>query len=172
MLTGNSATLCGDAMSSYEQHKPDWAFWRVLPAVAPWEAVALSMDVEPRKLLAHPYGGGASGVAVSLIPPLGFSERLELANRCIGSEMLPGVEPLSGTEPAYKPSQHGPLVSVGRCPRSFCGWLPKNRRLPTARGYPANRQAGTSSRPNVAAAITTASATPQPPSGRECCSNG
>jgi hypothetical protein len=86
-------------MSSYEQHKPDWAFWRVLPAVAPWEAVALSMDVEPRKLLAHPYGGGASGVAVSLIPPLGFSERLELANRCIGSEMLPGVEPLSGTEP-------------------------------------------------------------------------
>jgi hypothetical protein len=86
-------------MSPYDKYKPDWAFWRRLPAVAVWEAVALSWNIDPRYLIPHPSGCGSAGVAVSVIPPLGFDERLDLANRCIGGETLPAVQILPGGEP-------------------------------------------------------------------------
>jgi hypothetical protein len=86
-------------MSPYENNKPEWAFWCLLPAVKMWEAVALSLDIDPRQFLPHPAGGGSGGVAVSLIQPPIFSERLDLANRCFGGEPLPAVQILPGGEP-------------------------------------------------------------------------
>jgi hypothetical protein len=161
-------------MSSYEQHKPDWAFWRVLPAVAPWEAVALSMDVEPRKLLAHPYGGGASGVAVSLIPPLGFSERLELANRCIGSEMLPGVEPLSGTEPTVSLQTFATWAAgVGwPLPEELLRVVAEEQAPPYRTGLPGKPTSWHLVEAECRRRHNDGERHPQPPSGRECCSNG
>jgi len=35
---------------------PNWSKWRLMPAVKIWEAVALSLDIEPEKVKHNPYG--------------------------------------------------------------------------------------------------------------------
>lgn len=66
--------------------RPDWAFWANMGEVRLWQAIALSLDIEPRWL-------SAGGEPPSAVPgvfdrrPAGFAERLQVA----GSH-LPSLE--------------------------------------------------------------------------------
>jgi hypothetical protein len=62
---------------------PDSAFWSQVPTWTVCEAVALSLNIDPKKLKTHPLNGDA-GLAVRYIPSLEFRARLELAQRCVG----------------------------------------------------------------------------------------
>jgi hypothetical protein len=76
---------------------PDWSFWRLVPTVTLFEAVALSLNLDPRVLVPHPRGGRPAGLSVVRIPPPEFYFRLDLARRCI-NETLPAAKPRYGEE--------------------------------------------------------------------------
>jgi len=65
---------------------PNWSFWRQVPTWTVFEAVALSLNIDPKKLDTHPSHGRA-GIAVQHIPPPEFHARLELALRCVGATL-------------------------------------------------------------------------------------
>jgi hypothetical protein len=83
-------------MNPEEDRRPEWAFWLLVPTVTPFEAVALSMDVDP-KWLVEPDGRRRSGLAWVMFPPAGFIYCLELTRRCIG-ETLPPAQSRHGED--------------------------------------------------------------------------
>jgi hypothetical protein len=80
-----------------EDDAPDWSFWRQVPTLTLEEAVSLSLNIDPRKLVTHPAGGGCAGIAISRILPPEFYRQLDLATRCIG-ETLPAAKSRYGKE--------------------------------------------------------------------------
>jgi hypothetical protein len=86
-----------------EDAAPDWPYWGLLPTVTLWEAVALSLNLDPREFEPHPAGGRPAGIAIVCIPPPEFYRRLNLARRCIG-ETLPAAKPRYGEEHVRLPS--------------------------------------------------------------------
>lgn len=80
-----------------EDPAPDWSYWRGVPTVTLFEACALSLGADPKKLVPHIPGGAPSGILMSLIPPEGLAQRLDLAKRCLG-ETLPAAGPRYGEE--------------------------------------------------------------------------
>lgn len=71
-----------------------------MPTVSVFEAVALSLNVDPRVLRPHLPKGATSGVPISRIPPAEIYPRHNLAMRCIG-ETLPAAKPRYGEEHVY-----------------------------------------------------------------------
>lgn len=76
--------------------RPDWAFWANMGEVRLWQAIALSLDIEPRWL-------SASGEPPSAVPgvfdrrPAGFAERLQVAGSHLPSlETFPTWNGLDG----------------------------------------------------------------------------
>jgi hypothetical protein len=86
-----------------ENDEPDWSYWQLVPTVTLFEAVSLSLNIDPRRLVPHPAGGGSAGIAIARIPPPGFYNRLDLGRRCVG-ETLPAAEPRHGEEHVRLPS--------------------------------------------------------------------
>jgi hypothetical protein len=80
-----------------EDDAPDWSYWRLVPTVKLFEAVSLSLNIDPKRLVPHPAGGGTAGIAIVRVPPPQFYGRLDLARRCIG-ETLPAAKPRYGEE--------------------------------------------------------------------------
>ena len=80
-----------------EDDAPDWSYWQLVPTVTLFEAVSLSLNIDPRKLVPHPAGGGPAGIAIVRHPPPEFYNRLEWARRCVG-ETLPAAKPRYGEE--------------------------------------------------------------------------
>lgn len=71
---------------------PDWAWWRHVPTVTLDEAVALSLNIDPRQLRRASTLALMAGRRFDEGPE--FERRLALANRCLG-DTLPGpVNPL------------------------------------------------------------------------------
>jgi hypothetical protein len=68
---------------------PDWSFWRHVPNVTPPEGVALSLNIEPRRLRPNP-NSWMAGKALFREGPE-FEKRLLLAQRCLG-DTLPTID--------------------------------------------------------------------------------
>jgi hypothetical protein len=66
---------------------PDWNRWRHIPTVSLAEGVALSLNIDPKKL--HQPGGRALMAGKRFNEGPEFDNRLEQANRCLGVS-LPG----------------------------------------------------------------------------------
>jgi hypothetical protein len=80
-----------------EDDAPDWSYWRLVPTVTLLEAVSLSLNIDPRKLVPHPAGGRFAGIAITRIAPPELYHRLDLAMRCVG-ETLPAAKSRYGKE--------------------------------------------------------------------------
>lgn len=89
---------------------PDWSFWLHMPEVRLWQAVALSMSIDPDSLKHHPQGwmvGPGSGPIFtndsfsSSEQQIIFDKRLRLlvANKSVNNGFSPGT--LSMDHPAY-----------------------------------------------------------------------
>ncbi len=89
---------------------PDWSFWLHMPEVRLWQAVALSMNIDPDSLKGHPQGwmaGPGSGPIFtdnsfsSSEQRVTFDKRLRLlaANKSVKNGFSPGT--LSMDHPAY-----------------------------------------------------------------------
>src|SRR5882762_5634217 len=66
---------------------PDWDWWRHVPTVALHEAVALSLNIDPKQLRRASTRSLMAGRRFAEGPE--FERRLALANRCLG-DSLPG----------------------------------------------------------------------------------
>jgi hypothetical protein len=66
---------------------PDWDWWRHVPTVTLHEAVALSLNIDPKQLRRASTRALMAGRQFDEGPQ--FERRLALANRCLG-DTLPG----------------------------------------------------------------------------------
>lgn len=69
-------------MRQDENREPDWSIWAAVPTVLLWEAVALSLNIEPRTVRRpqHQWMGGP-GVALLFNESATFDDRLLVAER-------------------------------------------------------------------------------------------
>jgi hypothetical protein len=83
---------------SPEYPPPNWRYWGIVPTVSLFEAVALSLNIEPRFFEAHPaHVPSTMSLIIALVQPPAFHERLDLARRCIG-ETLSAANARGGEE--------------------------------------------------------------------------
>jgi hypothetical protein len=115
-----TSTAKGAATAAQADRRPNWRRWAYVPEVAVWEAVALSVDVDPEKV---DWGGGAEGgIALSESPE--FNDRLFIAVRNMGiGKLVPTVS---------IPGQNLPINATIKL-AEFVAWARKLRwRLPAA----------------------------------------
>ncbi len=115
--------------------KPDWRFWRHVPATTLVEAVALSLDIDPKKLR---FGRNAWRGGRKFDEGAEFENRLELTRRCLGNSLAGPVNWLAvryeDAHPAVElatfaawalsvgfsiPSELAPLASRAADPRAL-----------------------------------------------------
>jgi hypothetical protein len=136
----------------FDYPPPDWDYWRNIPTLTLFEAVALSLNIEPRFFAEHPaHPPSTISPITALVRPAVFHERLDLTQRCIG-ETLPAAKPRDGVEHVTLTEFAVWATGLGwGCRRSCfnserpCSPVakPKLRRQPIALVLPAGPQAGT-----------------------------
>jgi hypothetical protein len=79
---------------------PDWGFWRHVPNVTLPEGVALSLNIDPRRLRPNRYSWRAGQARFDEGPE--FENRLLLAQRCLG-DTLPALNAVASGYLGYDP---------------------------------------------------------------------
>ncbi len=96
-----SGTGGGQSKPRYQARiSPDWSFWPPSRPVAPWQAVALSLNLDPDSLKHHPYGRMARSLTGLVPPPFFLSESFPDA------ETETAFKKRSDLLASYRPAHH------------------------------------------------------------------